>query len=71
MNKQVIQRQKVWGNTKEYEVCLYDDGSYSCNCPAWIFHKGERVNCKHIKELIQTQIVWVYENGIYNIISYI
>jgi len=39
-------------SNKEYVITEYDDGSWACSCPAWIFHKGERVNCKHINQII-------------------
>jgi hypothetical protein len=51
MNKTIVSRFKVMGSSKDWEVCLYDDGTLSCNCAAWIFHKGERVNCKHCDEI--------------------
>ena len=38
-------------SSKIYRVIEYTDGSFSCNCPAWIFHKGSRVDCKHILEI--------------------
>ena len=47
-------------SSRIYRVIEYTDGSYSCNCPAWIFHKGSRVDCKHILDVInqqQTQVV--------------
>ena len=44
-------------STKMYNVILYTDGTYSCSCLGWRFHKGERVNCKHIREIINTQLV--------------
>jgi len=55
--KIIKNKTKVWGSKKEYDVIEYEDGSFSCNCPAWIFHKGSRVNCKHILEHINTQMV--------------
>ena len=27
-------------------------GQLSCNCPAWIFQKGERKACKHITKVL-------------------
>ena len=58
MNKEIVKRIPVDNEsyTKRYEICEYDDGSFSCNCPAWIFHKGERVNCKHINNFISFQL---------------
>lgn len=40
---------------KGYVITQYDDGSWACSCPAWKFHRGERVNCKHINEIIYYQ----------------
>lgn len=45
---------------KSYEVLEYDDGSYSCNCPSWVFkNKGtdssEERMCKHIVKVKQEQ----------------
>ena len=31
--------------TKIYKITLYDDGSYACSCPQWIYR---RKDCKHI-----------------------
>lgn len=45
---------------EKYEICKLEDNTYTCNCPAWIFHKGNKVNCKHITEYLnqnQKQIV--------------
>ena len=36
---------------KKYIVSLGDDGSFGCSCPAWIFSKGGRKDCKHIDEV--------------------
>jgi hypothetical protein len=36
---------------KKWIITLWDNGSYSCNCPAWIFHRGEKIDCKHILEM--------------------
>jgi len=38
-------------SSAEYVVVEYDDKSWSCSCPKWKFHRGERVNCKHILNL--------------------
>jgi predicted nucleic acid-binding Zn finger protein len=39
----------IMGQTgKEYTITLYPSNQYKCNCPAWIFHKGGKVDCKHI-----------------------
>jgi hypothetical protein len=42
----IVERIKV--KNSNYEICKLETGSYTCNCPSWIFHKGEKVNCKHI-----------------------
>jgi len=51
--KSFVFKQKVAGSSKDWEVAKWDDGTYSCNCPAWIFHRGTKVDCKHIKSLIE------------------
>ena len=38
-------------SNKEYTTIKYDDGSFSCNCPSWIFKRGDVRNCKHIDEV--------------------
>jgi predicted nucleic acid-binding Zn finger protein len=42
-------------------ITEYDDNSWACSCPKWKFHRGDRVNCKHIlqikNERRQTEIV--------------
>ena len=38
-------------SSKIYKVIMYDDGSFSCNCPSWIFKRGEVRGCKHIEEV--------------------
>jgi hypothetical protein len=45
MTKQIIEKINVPNN--KWVISKYDD-SYSCNCPAWIFHRGQKVDCKHI-----------------------
>jgi len=52
--KLVTKRFNVASGTTNRTWCVseYDDGSYSCSCPAWIFHKGTKVNCKHINEIL-------------------
>ena len=42
-------------SSKIYRVIEYTDGTYSCNCPAWIFHKGSRIDCKHILDIKNEQ----------------
>lgn len=57
MNKAIERKVKVWGDSgKEYQITEYSDGSFSCNCPAWIFHRGQRVDCKHIRDLKDQRI---------------
>jgi len=35
------------GPSKTYKVTLYEDGTYACSCPHWIYRRKE---CKHIQE---------------------
>jgi predicted nucleic acid-binding Zn finger protein len=57
MTKQILEKFNARSNTSSriYIVSKYDDGSYACSCPSWIFKKGERKNCKHIQEIINKQ----------------
>jgi predicted nucleic acid-binding Zn finger protein len=57
MVKLVVERNSIESTTsnKTYLVCKYDDGSWACSCPKWIFTKGQKQNCKHIKELLFKQ----------------
>lgn len=43
---EIVNRFKV--PDSNYEICLLENGEYTCNCPSWIFHKGSKVDCKHI-----------------------
>ena len=52
--REVISKFNIQGSSKVWVVQKYNDNSYSCNCPAWIFHKGQKVNCKHIQEVINS-----------------
>ena len=38
---------------KPYETVMWDDGTFSCDCPAWIFagQKGGERTCKHINDM--------------------
>jgi predicted nucleic acid-binding Zn finger protein len=55
MKKLIVSRYNIESTStnRTWVVAEYDDGSYSCSCPAWIFHKGTKINCKHINELIE------------------
>ena len=37
--------------TKSYKVSLKSDGEYECSCPAWIYKRGEKRDCKHIQQI--------------------
>jgi len=37
--------------TKSYKVSLKSDGEYECSCPAWIYKRGEKRDCKHIRQI--------------------
>jgi len=50
-------------SSRIYRVIEYVDGSFSCDCPAWIFHKGSRVDCKHILNIKNQMQVVVQEVG--------
>lgn len=50
MKAEIKSKHKIQGSSRVWEVAEWDDGHYSCNCPAWIFHKGQKVDCKHILE---------------------
>ena len=54
--REVISKFNIQGSGKVWVVQKYNDNSYSCNCPAWIFHKGQKVNCKHIQEVINSNM---------------
>ena len=55
--KETIAKFNVPSNSSSrvYVVSQYDDGSWACSCPAWIFKKGQRVDCKHIYEIRNKQ----------------
>lgn len=36
-----------------YVVAKKNDGTWGCDCPAWIFHRGQKGNCKHIRHVLQ------------------
>lgn len=48
---EIVERIKVSGS--KWVICRLENGDYTCNCPSWIFHKGEKVNCKHINNYIK------------------
>ena len=37
--------------SKTYTISEYNDGSWACSCPSWIFKKGHKLDCKHIYEV--------------------
>jgi hypothetical protein len=39
-------------SSNKWKVTEYDDGSWACSCPKWIFRRGEKQNCKHIDKII-------------------
>jgi hypothetical protein len=45
--KHIVTVQSSSNKTKTYEVLTYDDGSTSCNCPAWT--RSALRTCKHLK----------------------
>ena len=58
MNKTIVRKIPASSDSgREYIITEYSDNSFSCNCPAWIFHKGQRVNCKHINNFLNYQVV--------------
>ena len=52
--KKIISRYNIESHSsnRTWVVAEYNDGSFSCSCPSWIFHKGIKVNCKHINEFL-------------------
>ena len=60
--KLITKRFNVKSKTSKmtYVVSVFNDGSWVCSCPIWIFHKGkngERVDCVHIKEVRDTELM--------------
>ena len=50
--KTYVSKVKVVGSTgRIYTVAKDAEGKCSCSCPSWIFQKGSRKDCKHIKSL--------------------
>ena len=62
--KEVISKFNIQGSSKVWVVQKYNDNSFSCNCPAWIFHKGQKVNCKHIQEVLNSEYKPIVETTI-------
>lgn len=54
MKKKCTQRHAVRSHTNDnvYAVQEFDDGSFSCNCGAWIYARNPKPDCKHIQELM-------------------
>jgi len=50
---EIVNKFKV--TDSNYEISVLEDGTYTCNCPSWIFHKGNKVNCKHINEYLNNR----------------
>ncbi len=52
--KTYVSKVRVVGSTGNiYTVAKDVNGKYSCSCPAWIFQRGGRKDCKHIRSLTQ------------------
>lgn len=34
--------------TTTYETLVFRNGEMSCNCPAWVFKRGDERRCRHI-----------------------
>ena len=52
--KTYVSKIKVVGSTgRIYTVAKDMKGKYACSCPAWIYQRGTRKDCKHIKALTQ------------------
>ena len=65
MKNQVSEFKKYsQSSSKIYKVIKYDDGSYSCNCPSWIFKRGEVRGCKHTEEHSQNEYINVNISGL-------
>ncbi len=54
MKRTWVSKIRVVGSTGNiYTVAKDANGKYACSCPAWIYQRGERKDCKHIKSLEQ------------------
>lgn len=43
---------------KAWTVSRWEDGTYSCNCPAWTFKReGQVRGCKHVNGVLVTEAV--------------
>jgi hypothetical protein len=48
---------RIWrtpskSSDKEYNTVLWEDGTYSCDCPGWTFKKGEKDRtCTHLEKI--------------------
>jgi predicted nucleic acid-binding Zn finger protein len=50
--KRYVSKVRVVGSTgRIYTVAKDANGKYSCSCPAWIFQRGARKDCKHIRSI--------------------
>ena len=45
----LIQRFRSQTNGKVYEVKADEQRNLSCDCPAWIFKRGDKRTCKHVR----------------------
>lgn len=58
MVKRIVERIEWESDTanRTWTIARYDDDSFSCSCPAWIFQKGGiRNDCKHIKAYLESK----------------
>jgi len=62
-----VKSKKVWSITavesskknKSWEVIIYDDGTLSCNCPAWKYRGGvnnPHDGCKHVVKIMESDL---------------
>ena len=55
--------------SKTYVISEYNDGSWACSCPSWIFKKGHKLDCKHIYE-VKNDLAYKHQNNLIENISY-
>jgi len=58
MVRKIIERHEWESDTanRTWIIAKWDDGGFSCSCPAWIYQKGGvRKDCKHINAFILSQ----------------